>query len=295
MSEDDHSSGDAPPAAGTVTSQRPVATVPIPAAASAGNTDVTKTSTALKPASPAASKASPTVTAKPPGPAAPPPPPFKPAASMPLSMTNSPPSESTSNSEVRTDDSDDDFARAIDELKPLPRLNRSFTARLLRGLRGKSGAPAPEVDRHVAFDGYQGEQHDDKLERDRRYGTVYTVTEYENAYLVRLELPRKTPSSSLKQVWHLGEAKPEYDFVIELSHNALSIRGRLHGEALRRLAYVSPSFPSGFLTRIEFAEPVARVIHRLHESVIEVIAFKTARLTEDEEIRDNRGLTAVSE
>jgi hypothetical protein len=295
MSEHDHSPGDALPAAGTVTSQRPVATVPIPAAASAGNTDVTKTSTPLKPASPAASKASPTVTAKPPGPAAPPPPPFKPAASMPLSMTNSPPSESTSNSEVRTDDSDDDFARAIAELKPLPRRNRSFAARLLHGLRGKPGAPAPEVDRHVAFDGYQGEQHDDKLERDRRYGTVYSVTEYENAYLVRLELPRKTPSSSLKQVWHLGEAKPEYDFVIELSHNALSIRGRLHGEALRRLAYVSPSFPSGFLTRIEFAEPVARVIHRLRESVIEVIAFKTARLTEDEEIRDNRGLTAVSE
>jgi hypothetical protein len=297
MSEDDHSSEDAPAAVGTITPERPVATVPIPAVAPAANTGVTKISTPLKPTSPAASKAAPTVTAKPPGPAAPPPPPFKPAASMPLSMTNSPPSEGTSNSEDRADDgaSDDDFARAIAGLKPLPRRNRSFTERLLRRLRGNSGVPALDVDRHVAFDGYQGEQHDNKLERDRRYGTVYTVTEYENAYLVRLELPRKTPSSSLKQVWHLGEAKPEYDFIIELSHNALSIRGRLHGEALRRLAYVSPSFPSGFLTRIEFAEPVTRIIHRLRESVIEVIAFKTARLTEDKEIRDNRGLTAISE
>ena len=282
MSEDDHCSGDAQPAVGTITPRAVSHNGSQPGGCAAVNTGVTKTSTPLKPASPAASEAAPTVTAKPPGPPAPLPP-FKPAASMPLSMTNSPPSESTSNSEDRADDgaSHDDFARATAELKPLPRRNRSFAERLLHGLRGKSGAPAPEVDRHVAFDGYQGEEHDDKLERDRRYGTVYTVTEYENAYLVRLELPRKTPSSSLEQVWHLGEAKPEYNFIIELSHNALSIRGRLRGEALRRLAYVSPSFPSGFLTRIEFAEPVARIIHRLRESVIEVIAFKTARLTED--------------
>jgi hypothetical protein len=244
----------------------------------------------LKPTPPAASKPTATVTVKPPGVPAPPSPPFKPAASMPLSMTNSPLSEGASNSEDETKGSvgDDEFARAIAGLKPQPRRNRSLAERLLRGLRGKSGAPAPDVDRHVAFDGYQGEQHDDKIERDRRYGTVYTVTEYDNAYLVRLELPRKMPSSSLKQVWHLCEAKPEYDFIIELSHNVLSIRGRLHGEALRRLAYVSPSFPSGFLTPIEFAEPVGRIIHCRRESVIEIIAFKTARVTGDEGIRGNQ-------
>jgi hypothetical protein len=245
----------------------------------------------LKPASP--SKAAATVAAKRP---APPAPPFKAAASMPLSMTNSPPSEGTSNAENGAEGGadDDDFASAIAGLKPLPRRNGSFAERLLRGLRGKSRSPAANVDRHVAFDGYQGEQHDDKSERDRRYGTVYTVTDFENAYLVRLELPRKMPLSSLKQVWHLGKAKPEYDFIIEVRHNVLSIRGRLRGEALRRLAYISPSFPSGFLTRIEFAEVVGRIIHRVRESVIEVIAFKAAPMKPDDAIRNNQGLTAVT-
>ena len=300
MSEEDHSSEDAPPADRLTTPERPIETVSSTigtAATPAANTGAKNTSTPSKPASPAAPRAPATVTAKQPGALAPSPPPFKPAASMPLSMTNSPLSEGTSNWEGETEcsTSDEDFVGAIAGLKPVTCRDRSLADRLLRGLRGKSKVPAPGVDRHVAFDGYRVEQHDDKIERDRRYGTVYTVTEYENAYLVRLELPRKMPSSSLKQVWHLGEAKPEYDFIIELSHNALSIRGRLRGEALRRIAYVSPSFPSGFLTRIEFVEPVGRIIHRLRESVIEVIAFKIAGMTADERIRDNQDLTVVTE
>ena len=60
----------------------------------------------------------------------------------------------------------------------------------------------------------------------------------------------------------------------DLKHNVLAIRARLRGEALRRLAYVSPSFPSGFLTRIEFSQPVGRFKHRLRGQTIEVIVFK---------------------
>lgn len=297
MSEDDHSSEDAPPADRVVTPEQPVVTVASPALAPAANTEATKDSTPLKPVPPAVPKPAATVVAKPPGPPAPPLPPFKPPDSMPLSMTNSPPAIATSEFEDRAeaDAGDNDFARAIAGLKPPPGRNRSFAERLFRGLRGKSEAPASDMDRHVAFDGYQGEQHDDKIERDRRYGTVYTVTEYENAYLVRLELPRRMPSSSLKQVWHLDEAKPEYDFIIELIHNVLSIRGRLRGEALRRLAYVSPSFPSGFLTRIEFAEPAGRIIHRLRDSFIEVIGLKIPQMTADEGIPSGEGLTAAKE
>jgi hypothetical protein len=209
---------------------------------------------------------------------------------MPLSMTNSPPCEDIPNSANATNGcaNQDDFARVIAGLKPLPSRSRTLAERLLHALHLKSGAPASDVDRHVAFDGYRSNQHDDKIERDRRYGTVYTVTEFENAYLIRLELPRKMPSSSLKEVWHLGEARPEYDFIIELSHNVLSVRGRLRGDALRRLAYVSPSFPSGFLTRVEFAKPVERIVHCLHESVIELVAFKTARVTADCGVPNNR-------
>ncbi|HTT76880.1 MAG TPA: hypothetical protein VMF50_13010 [Candidatus Binataceae bacterium] len=192
---------------------------------------------------------------------------------MPISMTNAPAPADFGHHSV-DDAIGDDFMQAVAGLKPLAR-HLPFFAIRLRGLLGKSMAPGSSEDRHVAFDGYRSGQHDDKIERDRRYGTVYTVTEYENAYLVRLELPRRMPSSSLKQVWRLDDARPEYDFTIELSHNVLAIRARLRGEALRRLAYISASFPSGFLTRIEFAKPVMRIIHRVSEPLVEVIAFKT--------------------
>ncbi|MGA2410354.1 MAG: Hsp20/alpha crystallin family protein, partial [Candidatus Binataceae bacterium] len=147
--------------------------------------------------------------------------------------------------------------------------------------RASRETASTDEDRHVAFDGYRNAQYDGKLERDRRYGTVYTVAEAPNAYVVRLELPHCMPISSLQQMWQLAEVTPEYDLTIELSHNVLAIRGRLYGEALRRLAYVSASFPSGFLTRIEFAEPVAGFKHRLASQTLEVIVLKSGQPAND--------------
>jgi hypothetical protein len=300
MPEDDHSSADGSPANETVApapASETASTSVGRAGARAANPGATKAATPLKPVVPASVKPGVTVTAKQPGPPTPPPPPFKALPSMPLSMMNSPGATSSGNfkNRIEPDESEDDFARATAELKPLPRRNRSFAGRLLSGLLGRSKTASFDTDRHVAFDGYRSEQHDEKLERDRRYGTVYTVTEYENAYLVRLELPRRMPSSSLRQVWHLGEARPEYDLTIELGHKVLSIRGRLRGEAPRRLAYVSPSFPSGFLTRIEFAEPVGQIIYRTRESLVEVIGYKTAQINTGEGIPKNKSMTAVTE
>jgi hypothetical protein len=54
------------------------------------------------------------------------------------------------------------------------------------GLKPSDG-PALRQDRHVAFDGFRSPLHDEKTERDRRYGTVYSVIECANAYLVGLD------------------------------------------------------------------------------------------------------------
>ncbi|MBF6559328.1 MAG: hypothetical protein IVW56_03475 [Candidatus Binataceae bacterium] len=153
------------------------------------------------------------------------------------------------------------LARAIVQSLPLARQRRR----------------APDSDdRHVAFDGFARAGHEDKLERDRRYGTVYRVTEARNAYLVRLEMPRRTPYSALKQAWKLPDEMPAYDYTISLGDDFLAIRAGLRGEAIRRAAYVSPSFPSQFLTRIEFAQPVAAFKHRMEGKLLEVIVFKRA-------------------
>ena len=97
---------------------------------------------------------------------------------------------------------------------------------------GARRRPRPPTERKVAFDGFEGTMHEDKTERDRRYGTVYTVAEYANAYLVRLEMPRKLPTSSLKRLWNLPDEMPDYDYNIVLGDAVLSINASVRGETI---------------------------------------------------------------
>jgi hypothetical protein len=137
----------------------------------------------------------------------------------------------------------------------------------------KSASLRPNV-RRVPFEGYTVDLYDEKTERERRYGTVYTVSEHANAYLVRLEMPRKIPPSSLKRLWKLPDEMPDYEYHISLGGQVLTIQARLRGETLRRLASVSPSFPADFVARIDFEEPVSAFRHRLRDKVLEIIVLK---------------------
>ncbi len=138
----------------------------------------------------------------------------------------------------------------------------------------RAGGAGRRTERKVAFDGFEGTMHEDKTERDRRYGTVYTVAEYSNAYLVRLEMPRKLPPSSLKRLWNLPDDMPDYDYNIMLGDNVIAISASVRGETIRRLSYVSSSFPADFTSRIEFGKPVGGFKHRMREKVLEVIVLK---------------------
>jgi ferredoxin len=139
----------------------------------------------------------------------------------------------------------------------------------------RAAGAARRTERKVAFDGFEGTMHEDKTERDRRYGTVYTVAEYANAYLVRLEMPRMLPPSSLKRLWNLPDEMPDYDYNILLGDNVITISASVRGETIRRLSYVSSSFPADFTTRIEFGKPVGAFKHRMQGKVLEVVVFKS--------------------
>jgi hypothetical protein len=175
-----------------------------------------------------------------------------------------------------------DFESALRMVKPggpagQRRSHRSIWGSLMRLVRlDKLRGPATRQDRHVAFDGFSNPMHDEKVERDRRYGTVYTVVEHANAYLVRIEMPRRIPASSLKELWKLPDEMPDYDFTVTLHERVLAVRAGVRGDAMRRLSYVSASFPSDFLTRFEFDQPVSSFKHRLLDRVLEVVVFKSA-------------------
>jgi hypothetical protein len=157
----------------------------------------------------------------------------------------------------------------------------SFAARIFAGVRalvpfGRLAEESIPQRRVVAFDGFRSDLFEDKRERDRRYGTVYNVWEKESAFLVRLELPRRMPVSSLKETWEIPNEMPDYACTLTLADNVLSIRASLPDEARRRLSYVSSSFPSDFETRIDFQTPVTSFRHRLQSKALEVIVYKKA-------------------
>ena len=181
---------------------------------------------------------------------------------------------------------EDDFDTVMRRVEKAPRnrslmrlLGRQLTHLLPRKMRVRF-EDRVHTERHVAFDGFRSDFHDEKTERDRRYGTVYTISEEVNAYLVRLEFPRILPNSALKRTWGLPDAMPDYDYAIGFGDAVLTIRAGVRGEAYRRLSYVSASFPSDFLTRIEFEKPVSAFTHRLQDKVLEIVVLK----------RDDEGL-----
>lgn len=150
-------------------------------------------------------------------------------------------------------------------------------------LRARLGGPAENLDkRKVGFDGFRLRAHESKLERDRRYGSVYTVTEFQNGYLVRLEMPRSIPRSSLGAAWGLADAKPEYRCSIACSNDSLIISASLADEKMRRVAYISRSFPADFQTRIRLGAPVSSFAYRLCDDNLEIaVLHKSTESTND--------------
>lgn len=217
-----------------------------------------------------------------PKPATPPPPPFVATPSLPVSMLNAP-SDGTKLPHESADKQFDgeisgDFEAAIARVQMAQRSGAlALVMRLLtRLLHGRTAGKLIQADRRVAFDGFRTGLYEEKTERDRRYGTVYSVSEEVNAYLVRLEMPRLVPDSALRKLWNLSQEMPDYDYSIALNDAVLSIQASVPGDAYRRLSYVSSSFPSEFLTRIAFAKPVGSFKHRLRNKVLEIIVFKSS-------------------
>jgi ferredoxin len=130
----------------------------------------------------------------------------------------------------------------------------------------------------VGFDGfYAGREHfDGKLERDRRYGSIYRLEDRDDAYLLRVEFPRTLPPSSLADELRLPPEMPDYDYDLRLESGAFVVHGRVSDPQVRKLTAVAPAFPSEFTTRVPLRDPVAGWKHRYLDRTLEVILPKAA-------------------
>lgn len=127
-----------------------------------------------------------------------------------------------------------------------------------------------------AFEGYYGAStaFDDKRERERRYGEVYTVEERPSGWLLRLELPRRIPPSGVKQELGLGDEMPDYELTLNLEGGVFVVHGKVVDPRLRTVAATAPAFPPDFTTRIPLAERCLGFVQRCENKVLEVVLVK---------------------
>jgi len=141
-------------------------------------------------------------------------------------------------------------------------------ARVVAGNRGSAGG--------VGVDGYAAgdEQFDEKLERARRYGDVFTLQERDDAYLLRVEFPRYIPPTSLGPQLGLPSEMPDYDFDVQLRPGAVEIHGKVVDPDVHKLTGAAPAFPSEFVRRVELSSPVTGFRHRYRDKTLDVVLPK---------------------
>jgi ferredoxin len=121
---------------------------------------------------------------------------------------------------------------------------------------------------------FHGGEFEDKQERERRYGEVYTLREQGNGFFLRLEFPRRVPHSALKDELRIPDEMPDYDYDLALQNGFIVVKGHVEQPDLRKLAAVSPAFPPDFTTHIKLPAPVAGFKHRFVDKALEVVLVK---------------------
>jgi|SRR5579862_1135300 len=142
---------------------------------------------------------------------------------------------------------------------------------IVLALAGRRGTES-----RVGFDGfYAGRDHfDEKAERDRRYGSIYRVEDRDDAYIFRLEFPRRLPPSSLADELGLPPEMPDYDYQLSLQDGTFVVHGKVTDPQVRKLTAVAPAFPPEFTTRVPLRDPVSGFRHRYRDKTLEVILPK---------------------
>ena len=129
-------------------------------------------------------------------------------------------------------------------------------------------------DRPVPVDGFYSKGFVDKLERERRYGNVYTVEDRGGAFLVRLEFPRWMPDIGLPARSQIPDEMPDYDYELALKDGQFIVKGRCTDERVRKISSSVGAFPPEFTTVIPLPDRVIGFTHQFEDKSLEVFLVK---------------------
>jgi hypothetical protein len=126
----------------------------------------------------------------------------------------------------------------------------------------------------IPVDGFYSRGFVEKLERERRYGNVYTIEDRGNALFLRLEFPRRLPDIGLPQRSQLPDEMPDYDYDLSLHDGQFIVKGRCVDERIRKVSAGAGAFPPEFTTIIPLREKIVGFAHRCENKLLEVFLLK---------------------
>ncbi len=126
----------------------------------------------------------------------------------------------------------------------------------------------------IPVDGFYSKGFVEKLERERRYGNVYTIEDRGGALFLRLEFPRRLPDIGLADRPQLSDEMPEYDYDLALKDSQFIVKGKCTDEKVRKISSSIGAFPPEFTTIIPLRERVVGFAHRFENKLLEVFLLK---------------------
>ena len=126
----------------------------------------------------------------------------------------------------------------------------------------------------IPVDGFYSRGFVDKLERERRYGNVYTVEDRGGALLLRLEFPRSLPDIGVADRQKISDEMPDYDYDLALKSGQFIVRGRCSDERVRKISSSVGAFPPEFTTVIPLQDRIVGFAHKFENKLLEVLLLK---------------------
>lgn len=126
----------------------------------------------------------------------------------------------------------------------------------------------------IPVDGFYSKGFVDKLERERRYGNVYTLEDRGGAFLLKMEFPRWMPDIGVAKKPQLPEELPDYDYDLALQDGQLIVKGKCLDEQVRKISSSVGAFPPEFTTAIPLNERVVGFAHHFENKLLQVILQK---------------------
>jgi hypothetical protein len=126
----------------------------------------------------------------------------------------------------------------------------------------------------IPVEGFYSKGFDDKRERERRYGNVYTVEDRGGAFLVRMEFPRRVPDIGIAGGDQWPGEMPDYDYDLVLQDGQLIVKGKCTDEKVRKISSSIAAFPPEFTTVIPFRQRISGIAHKFENKVLEVLIVK---------------------